>query len=142
MIMRNEDLLELVAWRAKEPHAPLSPGPAFLKRITGENLERLEAAVRAARDLPPVEWPAAPERGRSQGPGPSQEKVEALLAACKKIAAELRIDPSFLASRAAVTAVVRHRPRSVEKIMEASGMMRWQAALIVPAVEAVLPGAS
>jgi ribonuclease D len=134
MILRNEDLIELAVWRAENPQAPLHSGPAFLKRITGENLARLESAIRTAEDLPPAEWPAALARTRTRGEGPPQEKVDALLSACKVIAAGLKIEPCFLASRAAVTAVVRHQARSVEKVREASGMMRWQAELIMPAI--------
>ncbi len=138
MILRNEDLLELAAWRAQNPQSLLHQGPVFLKRITGENLARLETAIRTAEALPPTDWPVAPERARFQGAGPSQEKVEALLTECKKIAAGLKIEPCFLASRAAVTALARHRPRSVEEAQEASGMMHWQAALVMPAIQTVL----
>lgn len=142
MILRNEDLIEFAGWRAENPQAPLHPGPAFLKRITGENLARLESAIRTAEDLPSAEWPVAPTKARPQEEGPSKEKVEALLAACKTIAAELQIEPCFLASRSAVTAVVRHQARSVEKVREVSGMMRWQAELVMPAIKVTLCGAS
>ncbi len=138
MILRNEDLIELARWRAQNLKVPFHEGPAFLKRITGENLAPLEIALRKAEDLPPTQWPAAPTRTRSQGEGLSQEKVEALLVSCRTIASELRIEPCFLASRAAVTAVVRHQARSVEKVREVSGMMRWQAELVMPAIKTVL----
>jgi hypothetical protein len=61
-----------------------------------------------------------------------------LLAACKTIAGELKIESCFLASRATLTAVARYEPRSVEKVMEASGMMRWQAERMMPAIRNVL----
>lgn len=134
MILLNEDLLELARWRAVDRQAPLHAGPKFMKRITGENLVRLESAIRSAENLSSSEWPAVPERIRSRERQPSPEKVEALLAACKTIAGELKIEPCFLASRATLTAVARHEPRSIEKIMETSGMMRWQAALMMPAI--------
>lgn len=140
MILKNEDLIELAGWRAENPKVPLREGPVFLKRITGESFARLESAIRKAEELPPADWPGIPPKIRAHGPGPSQEKVEALFVACKAIAAELKIDPYFLASRATVTALVRHRPRSVEEAMEASGMMRWQAALVMPGIKAVLHG--
>jgi len=134
MILLNEDLLELARWRAVDRQAPLTARPKFMKRITGENLVRLESAIRSAENLSSSEWPAVPERIRSRERQPSPEKVEALLAACKTIAGELKIEPCFLASRATLTAVARHEPRSIEKIMETSGMMRWQAALMMPAI--------
>jgi ribonuclease D len=147
MILLNEDLIELARHcflggltrgRAQTPHEPLHPGPKFMKRITGDPLARLENAIRFAEGLPLSEWPVAPERVRSRERQPSPEKVEALLAACKTIAGELKIESCFLASRATLTAVARHEPRSIEKVMEVSGMMRWQAALMMPAIRNVL----
>ncbi|MFA7255916.1 MAG: HRDC domain-containing protein [Candidatus Omnitrophota bacterium] len=138
MILLNEDLVELARWRVACPQEPLSRGPKAIKRITGENLVRLEKAIRCAEDLPLSEWPVAPERIRSRERQPSSEKVEALLAGCKTIAGELKIEPCFLASRATLTAVARHEPRSVERAVEACGMMRWQAELLMPAILNVL----
>ena len=84
------------------------------------------------------EWPVAPERVRWREKQPSSEKVEALVAACRKIAGDLKIEPCFLASRAMLIAAARHEPRSIDKVMEVSGMMRWQAELMMPAIQNVL----
>ncbi len=138
MILLNEDLIELARWRSENPNESLHPGPKSMKRITGENLVRLESAIRVAESLPLSEWPVAPERIRSRERQPTSEKVEALLAACKIIAGELKMEPCFLASRATLTAVARHEPRSIEKVIETSGMMRWQAALLMPAIQSLL----
>jgi ribonuclease D len=138
MVLLNEDLIELACWRAGNPDETLHLGPKCVKRITGENLARLESAVRIAENLPMSEWPVPPERIRSRERQPSPEKVDALLAACKTIAGELKIEACFLASRATLTAVARHEPRSIEKLMEMSGMMRWQAELMMPAISKVL----
>ena len=138
MILLNEDLIELARWRAGSPQDPLHSGPKYMKRIIGDNLVRLESAIRFAESLPLSEWPVAPERIRSREKQSPPEKVEALLAACKTIAGELRIEPCFLASRATLTAVTRNEPRSIEKVMEVSGMMRWQAALMMPTIRNVL----
>jgi ribonuclease D len=138
MILLNEDLIRLAAWRAEHPGELLRQGPPFLKRISGEPFERLEKAILTAESLAPSEWPVSPKWVRSSERQPSSEKVEALLDACKKIAAELKIESCFLASRAVLTAVARHEPRSVEKAQALCGMMRWQAELIMPAIQAVL----
>ncbi|HNX68019.1 MAG TPA: HRDC domain-containing protein [Candidatus Omnitrophota bacterium] len=138
MILQNENVIELAEWGAGHPQEPLQGGPAFMKRISGERLARLENAIRTAENLPPSEWPVSPKRVRTSQPFPLPEKVEKLLAACKIIAAEYKIEACFLASRAAVTNIVRYQARSVESVIEASGMMRWQAGLILPAVKAVL----
>ena len=138
MILLNEDLIELARWRAENPTESLHLGPKSMKRITGDNLARLEKAIRFAENLPLSEWPTVPGRIGSRERQPSSEKVEALLTACKTIAGDLRIEPCFLASRATLTAVARHEPRSIEQVMEVSGMMRWQAGLMLPAILKVL----
>ncbi len=138
MILQNEDLIGVARRQAGSPDGSFQPLPNSMRRVTGEILVRLESAIRVAESLPVSEWPAAPERVRSRERQPSAEKVEALLAACKTIAGELKIEPCFLASRATLTAVARHEPRSVEKAMETSGMMRWQAELMMPAIQNVL----
>ena len=133
MILKNEDILELAEWRAKNPKTPLDGGPSFLKRFAGEIRARLERTIRFAENVPSAEWPGPPVRAAWPERVP-EEKIEPLLAACKTLADELRIEPCFLASRAALTAVVQHQPKSIEKLMEVSGMMRWQAELIMPAL--------
>ncbi len=138
MILHNEAMIELAEWCVKEPSVPLHEGPKFLQRMQGEKLTRLENAIRAAESLSASEWPGSPEKIRPRGQLFSSEKVEKLLAACKVIAAELKIEACFLASRAAVTAVVRHQARTVPKMVEWAGMMRWQAEFLLPAVQTVL----
>lgn len=137
-ILKNEDLIELAGWRVKNPKSPLHQGPSFLKRFTGENLARLENAIRSAENTPRAEWPLPPKRMEWAYERPDQEKLEPLLAACKTLAKELGIEPSFLASRSALTAVIRHQPRSIERAMEVSGLMHWQAELMMPAIKTLL----
>lgn len=136
-ILKNEDLIELARWRAKHPGAPFAQGPSWLKRFSGENLARLDEALRTAAGVCPEERPLPRKIKPRTGALPHQQKLEPLLAACRKIAEELKIEPSLLASRAAITALIRNPPRSVDEAMEASGMMRWQAERVMDAVKAV-----
>lgn len=134
MTMKNEDILELAGWRAKNPKAPFAEGPSFLKRFSGEILARLENTIRTAENVPPAEWPVPPPR-TAWAERVSEEKLEPLLAACKTLAAELKIESCFLASRAVLTSAAQHQPESIEQLMEVTGMMRWQAELMMPAVK-------
>ncbi len=131
-ILKNEDLIQLAQWRANHPLLPLEEGPSFLKRFTGENRTRLEQAIRSAEITPRAEWPLPPPKIEWSYDRPDQEKVETLMAACKKLAEQLCIESPFLASRSTLTSVIQHQPKSLEKMMEVSGMMRWQAELIAP----------
>ncbi len=138
MILHNEDLIALAQWRPKNLQTPLHAGPVFLRRFTGEKLARLENAIRSAENVPKTQWPLPEKTTPWREERPDQGKLEQMLAACKTLAAQLQIQSFFLAPRSALTAVVQHQPRSVEKVMEVSGMMRWQAELLMPAIETLL----
>ncbi|HOE68606.1 MAG TPA: HRDC domain-containing protein [Candidatus Omnitrophota bacterium] len=138
MVMSNENLIALAGWLAANPGASVAGGPAFLRKVSGGTLTRLEDAIRRARACPAEAFPEPLKMTFTREAPVSGEKVEELRAACKKIADELKIEACFLVSRAAAVDIVRCRPSTVEGVMEAGGLMRWQAERILPAVRAVL----
>ncbi len=140
MILRNEDIIEISEWRAQNRQAPLRQGPPFLKRLPETLFAGIENAVRSAENTPPTEWPLPRKRTEWTDERPDLEKLDPLLAACKTVAAQLKIEPSILASRTMLTAVIQHKPQSIEKVIEVSGMMQWQAELMMPSIKAVLAG--
>lgn len=137
MILMNEDILKLAEWRAHHPHAPLSQGPFFLKRFSGDKLSRLEQAIKTADQVPQSQWPSMPKKREWSDERPHPKKLENLLAACKKIAEDLKMESSIIASRASLTAVVLHEASSLESIMETGGLLKWQAQLLLPAVKSL-----
>ncbi len=177
-ILKNEDLIELTAWCAKNPNglqaegptpsarsrgfdasslqaegptpsarsrgfdasSLQAEGPVFLKRFTGERLAGLENAFRTAKNMPRENWPLPLPKTEWSAERPDQAKVELLMEACKTLAKELKIESSFLAPRAALTAVIQHQPRTRERIMEVSGLLSWQAELLAPAIQKILLG--
>jgi ribonuclease D len=58
------------------------------------------------------------------------ERIDALRGACARIAKELGIAASTLAPKAALEAIARSRPRTIDEIMETGGLLRWQAELV------------
>lgn len=130
MIMKNEDLITLAEWCSANPQSALSEGPAFILKLKPERFERVQAVILQTLSLPPSDWPPPAPRGEWKDEKPYQDKLEKLMAACKACAAELQIQASFLAPRAALTAVAQQNPASVESIMEVSGLMRWQAEFV------------
>ena len=63
------------------------------------------------------------------------EKINALRGECARIAKELEIAASTLAPKAALEAIARSRPRTVDEIMESGGLLRWQAEIVQGAVK-------
>ena len=66
------------------------------------------------------------------------EQINALRGECASIAKELEIAVATLAPRAALEAIARSRPRTVDEIIESGGLLRWQAELVQGAVEKCL----
>lgn len=132
MVLRNEDILEIATWRVKHHHAPLSEGPAFLKKLKEEIFKGIEKAVKDAENVPPGQRPLPREKKPWIDDRPELDKLEPIMSACKTLALQLKIEPSVLASRAMLTAVALHKPKTLEEIMEAGGMMKWQAELLIP----------
>jgi ribonuclease D len=78
-----------------------------------------------------AQWPEL--RRREHGETPSAECLErtnALRIECARIAKELGIAASVVAPKAAIEAIARSQPRTVDEIMESGSLLRWQAELV------------
>jgi len=138
MIMNNEDLVAFAEWRSKNLKGPIEQRDSnFLRRYDPEVFARLKNAILTADRMPAAEWPALPKRQVWPAAKSSFEKLEPLMAGCKTLADQLKIEACFLASRAVLTAVAQHKPQSVEGAMDVSGMMKWQAELMMPTIQNV-----
>ena len=135
-IFGNEQIMQVLQWAESHPGIPLREGPKLPRNIVGELLGTLEEAVVRAAALPQAQWPEPKKFERKQGlNAESQKELDALRSECARIAKDLAIAPSTVAPRAALEAIVRSRTRTLEQIMEHSGLHRWQAELVHGAVE-------
>jgi ribonuclease D len=140
-ILGNQEIMALVQWSDGHPAEPLRQGPKLPRNITGALLATLQASLDRATAMKPVEWPAIKKGERREMPfGECNEEIAALRAECARIAADLEINPATLAPRAALEAIARSRPRTLEETMARGGLRRWQAELVHAAVEKSLPG--
>ncbi len=89
--------------------------------------------------MPLAEWPERSRLVRANTPRINcKVQIDALRGECAQIAKELEIPPSTLAPRAALEAIARSRPRTLDEIMTSGGLLRWQAELLQAAVEKTL----
>lgn len=140
-IFGNEQILQVVQWADANPGAPLDQGPKLPRNIREQLLRTLEEAVVRAAALAPEQWPERKQFERSEPPSAEVTKrSEALRTACAEIAKSLAIAPATLAPRAALEAIARTAPRGVDEIRVSSGLLRWQAELIQPALGKSLAG--
>lgn len=138
MILKNDELLQCAQWAAKDILTLLDQGPAYLKRIGGQDRTAFGKAIEEVNHLPSALWPKRQLKDHSRVQGPPQEEVDRLLSLSRSIAQDLKIESSFLASRSAITSLVRHRPQTIEEAEKVSGLMRWQLNLLWKSVNKVL----
>src|SRR5262245_50550912 len=134
-VLGNQELLNLVRWAESHPGAPLYQDPQLPRNIIRAQLTTLEEVIVHVAGMDQAEWPERMKRDYDSPPRDCIEKINALRSECAQIAQKLEIAASTLAPRAALEAIARSRPRSVDDIMKTGGLLRWQAELVQGAVE-------
>lgn len=135
-IMRNHDMVKWALWAASRSRINLEKGPKLPPHYRARRINKMRNALERARSLPKSKWPMrlAPKRSiRLAGP-----EIEALRTENIRLAAGLGIDPGILASRSSLENIVRRRPRTLEEIMEAGPLLRWQAEQLEDGIRRIL----
>jgi ribonuclease D len=86
-----------------------------------------------ALELPEREWPQPLRLPRKIAPSPSSTVLNHLKAVRDKIAEDLKMDPSLLATKSTLTAVALTGANSRPKMMAAAKWMKWQESLLLDA---------
>ena len=140
-VFGNQQILELITWAESHPGVPLHQGPKLLRNIRGSVLTTLDEAIMRAAGIPQAQWPELRRRERGEAPSAEcLERINALRDECARIAKELGITASTLAPKAALEAIARSRPQTVDEIMASGGLLRWQAELVQGHIDDALPG--
>jgi ribonuclease D len=137
-IMVNHLILDLAVWAARYPKKSLKYGPKLPRTCAGKRFEALQKAIRKGLKVPPNEWPKQRKPTHTRNDVPDcRDRVLILRRECSRLAEELDIETSFLASRATLAAIARKRPKTTREIMESGPMMRWQADIFKPIIKAL-----
>jgi ribonuclease D len=107
---------------------PTLPSRLAPKLKTGF-LETLEQALH----LPPESWPQPLRAQRKPSPSPSAQVLANLRLVRDKIAKELGLDPSLLATKSTLNAVALTGCNSRQKMSIAAKWMKWQEELLLEA---------
>lgn len=136
MIIGNQQIFDVIAWTESRPGVPLGQGPKLPRNIRGALLTTLEEAIARVAGMTEAQWPERKRGERVEVLGADDlTKLNALRGECAAIAKELEIAASTLAPKGAIEAIIRSRPRTLDEIIQRSGLLRWQAELIQGAVE-------
>jgi ribonuclease D len=131
MIFGNQQILELVAWVDSHPGEALHQGPKLPRNIIGPLRTTLDQAIKRAKEMSEPQWPELRRREQIEAASAEcLERANALRGECARIAKELGISASVLAPKAAIEAIARSQPRTVDEIMESGRLLRWQAELV------------
>jgi ribonuclease D len=137
-VLGNQEILGLVRWAESHPGVPLHQGPKLSRNIVGAQLTTLEEAIARVAGMDETEWPDLRQRDHDASRNDCIEEINSLRTECAQIAQELGIAASTLAPRAALEAIARSRPCTIDEIMKTGGLLCWQAELVQGAVEKCL----
>jgi ribonuclease D len=137
-VLGNQEILGLVRWAESHPGVPLHQGPKLPRNIVGAQLMTLEEAIARVARMDETVWPEPRKRDHDAQRNDCIEEINSLRAECAQIAQELGIAASTLAPRAALEAIARSRPCTIDEIMKTGGLLCWQAELVQGAVEKCL----
>jgi ribonuclease D len=128
-IFSAEDLVRLARLAAVDPDTALRQFP---RALPGGHISAFGEALAAAKALEPAQWPLPPAPGRRPDPA-LERRLEKLRQRRDAAAAGLALEPSFLASRAALVRVAAQPPSSKEdlaRLLES----RWRAQALAEAL--------
>ena len=137
MILINEQMLRLATLAARAQGVIMAEELIRLPRnCTGQRFTSLQDALVQATSLPPSEYPKKKRREFSTRADPAL--LDALMNALRKIAADLSLDPSIVASRSSVAACASEKPSTREEMIDRCSLLCWQADLLWPDFEKIL----
>jgi ribonuclease D len=135
-VAANAFLLTWADWLSEHPEATAAQMPERPAWLRDRRRQSFEHAVQRALALPPEQWPGPPEIHRRQRRFTAEEEnlLGRLLRARDAVAERLDLQPGVLGPRDALRPLVRARPADVETLRELTGLMRWQAECLAPAI--------
>lgn len=134
-IIGEKHILDVALWAEKHARRSFDGIPGLPRNCTGRRLDFLKKALAKARGMSSAQWPE--HRTHSAKKLGKPIRVKELKAECERIARELNMEPSVIASRATLESIARARPHSVEGIMRSGPTMRWQAKLLKPCINRI-----
>jgi ribonuclease D len=132
-ILNNQQLLDLAVRAEATSKKNIRDAFPLLVKFKSRRRSSLLAAVKKAQSMPQRLWPERSLRKRVwHDRSDCRVEVEAMQAECARVAAQLGMAPSFVASRATLERIVRHGARTMDEMISKGPLLRWQAELLAP----------
>ncbi len=107
--------------------------PSLPSRLNSKIKAGYQEVFQQALGISESDWPQPLRPPRRVAPSPSSTVLNHLKAVRDKIAEDLKMDPSLLATKSTLTAVALTGANSRPKMMEAAKWMKWQEGLLLDA---------
>jgi ribonuclease D len=130
-IMPSDILLRFAM--AVPPEGAPEQVPSLPSRMNPSTKTAFLEVFQQALDLPPSAWPQPLRTPRRTAPSPSSSLLGYLKEIRDQIAAQLKMDPSLLATKSTLTAVALTGCNSRTKMVAAAKWMKWQEELLLEA---------
>jgi ribonuclease D len=130
-IMPSDILLRFAM--AVPPEGAPEQVPSLPSRMNPSTKTAFLEVFQQALDLPPSAWPQPLRTPRRTAPSPSSSLLGYMKEIRDQIAAQLKMDPSLLATKSTLTAVALTGCNSRTKMVAAAKWMKWQEELLLEA---------
>lgn len=140
-IVNGEHLVDIARWSSENPGQDIALWPDAPRNIRGNYRDAVNELIKKAEQLPPVEPYKRPSSGLKKRWGNREsERFLALKEAKEKIATELKIRSSLLATNA-VLELLSSDPPADRRAMETGGLfMPWQVEILAERFLEILHG--
>jgi len=124
-VLSNEQLLQFALALEAGQEVELS------RRVNRHRIERFDHVIAAARAEPPSDWPQHPKRVRSRKNPEAESRFEKMRAHRDRVAAELGIEGTLIASRTTLERI------AAEPTARGELLLQWQRELLLPSLPAI-----
>lgn len=129
-VMGNQLIIDLALWATHVRGRSLASRPKLPRTCSGTRLRGLEHALTRARALHEPDWPQFRVGNNYVHPEYGPE-LDLLRDRCARLASELGVEPSLIASRKQMESIALARPVSASALQKAGELMDWQVDLLM-----------
>lgn len=138
-ILNNESMIGIADWASKKPGVSVEEMGNAPRHIRGQYRMFVDACIQ--KGFVELEERFTVDKSSKRPPAWSDKDLrafEAIKAAVEKMAAELKINVSLLATNAQMRQIVHTKPLAEEEFIQKELLMRWQAKLLSPSILKIL----
>ncbi len=144
-VLHSEALIEIAQWAEKGLGPDVAAVPNAPRNVRGEHREALNRVLARSQTLPPLSFIAEKKPAHKRRPrlDANDEKIlELLKQKRQEIAAELKIQPSLLATNLILETFAADRPATKESLRKIKLLLPWQEDILAEPFLGVLKPSS